>query len=538
MAVFRVGRQTPACPLFSTHILQPLLRRLTVADAMFVTSFYPPAAAQLTVEQHYGWLSAAPADIKQALTSPDAVASFRASIGRLRTMGLVVTAAGPDGSNPVIGVRREVRVTWSDGRSYAAPAHDAAGRYNGIALAVYLDALRAGGVVTAPGIVAVPTPGDGTKPPPLPPAATAALTPENVAIAVAKLRDDVGVALSEGVGPRTRFIGSAGRGALRVAAGTAAGGGGVAAAGGGGGGGGVAGGGGGDAPAAAATTPAGPADPKPTSSAPVPPTTPRPSATSSYYFIDLMAPIGFILPPTTSVSPRPPGPPSPQSTPSTSAHTASDTVALPCTPPPGRLADFPKTSLAWRLYAQDAPTAPRTPSIMKANGLLSHTPTRLWMLHTALVYGAYGRAVSGNIVRSPASVTRSPSDCVVSLIDTLAFTMTDVLRCAVGVIEPPATLRRTLLASLAPRELAAALASGGFSRFAHLVKLLASTTDAVTTLQVEAATGWDALEIVMHGVVEKVGSGGRVTVHTILREDGTMDPGGLAAYWRAQGVEV
>ena len=178
-------------------------------------------------------------------------------------------------------------------------------------------------------------------------------------------------------------------------------------------------------------------------------------------------------------------------------------------------------------------------SIMKANGLLSHTPTRLWMLHNTLVCGAFGRAVAGNIVRPPASVTRSPSDCLVSLTDTLAITMTDVLRCAVGVVEPPgATLRRTLLASLAPRSLAAALASGAISRFAQLIKLLASTTDAVTTLQVEAGAGWDALEIVVHGVVETVGSDGRVTDYTILREDGTMDQGRLAAYWRAQGVEA
>lgn len=98
-------------------------------------------------------------------------------------------------------------------------------------------------------------------------------------------------------------------------------------------------------------------------------------------------------------------------------------------------------------------------------------------------------------------------------------------------------MRRVLLATLAPRGLAAALGGGTITRFAHVIKLLASTTDAVTTVVTEN-TGWDALEIVVHGVVQTTAADGAVTNYEILEEDGRVNVAGMAAYWRAKGVVV
>lgn len=351
-----------------------------MADAIGITSIMPPSASTLTVEQHYGWLSSAPPAVKSALTTPAAVDALTASIARLRQLGLIlaVPIAFPDGGD-VIGVRREVRVSWADGRAYAAAVIDAAGRYNAVAFAVFLDALRDGGVQIASGAVATTQ----SNQPPADAAAdtAAAMSAASLRAAFVSLRGAVVVALRDGVGPRLRCIGEAGKGAARLPGGKVV----------------------------AATGPAFPTT-----------------------HLDACA---AFTPPTTPDAPRPVRPPSPPCTPSTTAvdlGTLPTTFYLPATIP----ADDPRSAVASQLYA--TPPAPRSPSlasIMKANGLHPDINTRLCMMHSVLAYAAFGRAVAGECVRPEAGVSRSPSDAVVSMTDALSLSVTDVLRVAVVSVE-------------------------------------------------------------------------------------------------------
>lgn len=368
----------PACPPTPPTFppLQPLLHRFTVVDVINITSIVPPNPATITVEQHYGWLSAAPPALKKALTTPAAVDALAASIDRLRQLGLVlaVPIAFPDGGD-VIGVRREVRVSWADGRAYASAVIDAAGRYNGVAFAVFLDALGDGGVQIASGAVAAT---QSNQPPAGEAADTAAvMSADSLRAAFVSLRGAIIVALRDGVGPRLRCIGEAGRGAARLPGGNAV----------------------------AATGPAFPTT-----------------------HLDACA---AFTPPTTPDAPRPARPPSPPCTPSTSVvdlGTLPATFYLPAAIP----ADDPRSAVASQLYA--APPAPRSPSlasIMKANGLHPDINTRLCMMHSVLAYAAFGRAVAGECVRPEAGASRSPCDAVVSMTDALSLSVTDVLRVAV-----------------------------------------------------------------------------------------------------------
>ena len=139
-------------------------------------------------------------------------------------------------------------------------------------------------------------------------------------------------------------------------------------------------------------------------------------------------------------APRQAGPPSsPPRTPSTSAVTVladplHPGVILPAAPPPASLADKPRAAATWQLYAPE-PAPPQRPpslaSIMKANGLAPDINARLCMMHSALVYAAFGRAVAGMAVKADGKVSRTPEDVVISLIDALTMSVTDLLRCGV-----------------------------------------------------------------------------------------------------------